>query len=174
MSRRSAFGPGRQLFRPLVTANYSRPLDRSPPDSRRTDSFTKVPGLRTILMAGTGMYFDRFVRDVGARDPGIARLRQRLRAAPPSPGACPSATAVDRRRHLNTRAENSHQPTRQRERAMKPFKSPRHAQRFLSAFSGISAHFRPRRHRLSATGWRTEMADRFAVCNEVTELDAAA
>ena len=76
--------------------------------------------------------------------------------------------------YLNNRAENSHQPTRQRERAMKRFKSVRHAQRFLSAFSGISAHFRPRRHRLSATGWRTALADRFAVWGEVTEFDAAA
>ena len=42
-------------------------------------------------------------------------------------------------RYLNNRAENSHQPTRQRERAMKRFKSVRHAQRFLSAFSAISA-----------------------------------
>jgi putative transposase len=78
-----------------------------------------------------------------------------------------------RSRYLN-RAENSHQPTRQRERAMKRFKSLRHAQRFLSAFSGICAHFRPRRHLLSATGWRTEMVDRFAVWREVTALDAAA
>jgi putative transposase len=36
-------------------------------------------------------------------------------------------------RHLNNRAENSHQPTRQRERRMQGFKSPGHAQRFLSA-----------------------------------------
>ena len=77
-------------------------------------------------------------------------------------------------RHLNNRAENSHQPTRQRERAMKRFKSLRHAQQFLSAFSGISTHFRPRRHRLSATGWRTEMAERFAVWHEVIALDTAA
>jgi len=77
-------------------------------------------------------------------------------------------------KYLNNRAENSHQPTRQRERAMKRFKSARHAQRFLPAFSGISAHFRPRRHRLSATQWRTEMADRFAVWHEVTALDTAA
>jgi hypothetical protein len=74
----------------------------------------------------------------------------------------------------NNRAENSHQPTRQRERAMKRFKSSRHAQRFLSAFSGISAHFRPRRHLLSATDWRTEMADRFAVWRQVTAPEAAA
>jgi putative transposase len=77
-------------------------------------------------------------------------------------------------RYLNNRAENSHQPTRQRERAMKRFKSVRHAQRFLSAFSGISAHFRPRRHLLSATGWRTEMAERFGVWFHVTALDTAA
>jgi len=79
-----------------------------------------------------------------------------------------------RSKYLNNRAENSHQPTRQRERAMKRFKSVRHAQRFLSAFSGISAHFRPRRHRLSATQWRTEIDERFAVWREVTALDAAA
>ncbi len=79
-----------------------------------------------------------------------------------------------RSRYLNNRAENSHQPTRQRERAMKRFKSLRHAQRFLSAFSGISAHFRPRRHLLSATEWRTEMADRFAVWRQVTAPDTAA
>jgi putative transposase len=36
-------------------------------------------------------------------------------------------------RYLNNRAENSHQPTRQRERRMQGFKSPWHAQRFLSA-----------------------------------------
>ena len=79
-----------------------------------------------------------------------------------------------RSRYLNNRAENSHQPTRQREQAMKRFKSLRHAQRFLSAFSGISAHFRPRRHLLSATEWRTEMTDRFAVWRQVTEPDTAA
>ena len=77
-------------------------------------------------------------------------------------------------KYLNNRAENSHQPTRQRERAMKRFTSARHAQRFLSAFSGISPHFRPRRHLLSATQWRSEMTDRFAVWGEVTALDAAA
>jgi len=68
-----------------------------------------------------------------------------------------------RTNYLNNRAENSHQPTRGRERAMKRFTSPGHAQSFLSAFSGISPHFRPRRHRLSASEWRNEMADRFAL-----------
>jgi putative transposase len=35
-------------------------------------------------------------------------------------------------KYLNNRAENSHQPTRQRERAMKGFRSPGRAQRFLA------------------------------------------
>jgi len=41
-------------------------------------------------------------------------------------------------KYLNNRAENSHQPTRQRERAMKGFRGTGTAQRFLSSFSGIS------------------------------------
>jgi putative transposase len=45
---------------------------------------------------------------------------------------------------------------------------------FLSAFSGISPHFRPRRHLLSAAQWRTEMAGRFAVWHEIATLDTAA
>jgi hypothetical protein len=57
---------------------------------------------------------------------------------------------------------------------MKRFTSPGHAQRFLSAFSGISPHFRPRRHRLAAEQYRREMAVRFTTWNEVTGLATAA
>jgi putative transposase len=53
-------------------------------------------------------------------------------------------------RYLNNRCENSHRPTRQRERRMQGFESPGHAQRFLSAYGLICQHFRPRRHLLSA------------------------
>ena len=85
-----------------------------------------------------------------------------------------SSVEQRRSRYLNNRAENSHQRTRQREQAMQRVTSSRHAHRFLSAFSGISAHFGPRRYLLSATEWRTEMADRFAVWRQVTAPDAAA
>ena len=71
-------------------------------------------------------------------------------------------------RYLNNRAENSHQPTRKRERAMQRFKSAGHAQRFLSAFGPIREHFCPRRHRLKAADYRRERATRFQVWNEVT------
>ncbi|KPC64322.1 transposase [Streptomyces chattanoogensis] len=68
--------------------------------------------------------------------------------------------SVERRcsTYLNDRCENSHQPTRQRERAMKRFTSAGHAQRFLSTFSGISPHFCPRRHLLTAHTYRHESA----------------
>ena len=77
-------------------------------------------------------------------------------------------------RYLNNRAENSHQPTRQRERAMKRFRTPGPAHRFLAVFSVISPHFRPRRHRLTADDYRTEMADRLATCNDITRPSEAA
>ena len=79
-----------------------------------------------------------------------------------------------RSKYLNNRAENSHQPTRQRERAMKQFTSPGHAQPFLSAFSGISPHFRPGRHQLGAQEYRRQMTDRFTTWNEVTGTATAA
>jgi putative transposase len=77
-------------------------------------------------------------------------------------------------KYLNNRAENSHQPTRQRERAMKGFRSPGRAQQFLAVFSVISPHFRPRRHRLTAPEYRVETTDRFTTWNQVTGLTTAA
>ena len=79
-----------------------------------------------------------------------------------------------RSQYLNNRAENSHQPTRARQRAMTRFTSAGHAQRFLSAFSGISPHFRPGRHRLGADEYRREMTVRFATWNEITGTVTAA
>ncbi len=78
--------------------------------------------------------------------------------------------SVEHRRHkgLNNRAENSHQPTRERERRMRRFKSPGHAQRFLAAYGPIATHFRPRRHRLAATNYRQTRDERFAVWRAVT------
>ncbi|WP_107305704.1 IS6 family transposase [Streptomyces scabiei] len=84
--------------------------------------------------------------------------------------------SVEHRSHkgLNNRAENSHQPTRQRERAMKGFRSVGGAQRFLSAFSGISHHFRPRRHLMTAHGYRAEMTVRFAIWEQITGVAGVA
>ena len=77
-------------------------------------------------------------------------------------------------RYVNNRAENSHQPTRQRERRMQGFKSAGHAQRFLSAYGPIAQHFRPRRHRFSASAYRQEMHQRFQLWAEITGTEIAA
>jgi putative transposase len=77
-------------------------------------------------------------------------------------------------RYLNNRAENSHQPTRQRERLMQGFKSPGQAQGFLAAYGPIAQHFRPRSHLLPAPVYRQEMRRRFHSCQELTTLPTAA
>jgi len=84
--------------------------------------------------------------------------------------------SVEHRQHryLNNRAENSHQPTRQRERHMQRFKFPGHAQRFLAASGPIAQHFRPRRHRFAAPAYRQELRKRFQTWQEITVLPMAA
>jgi putative transposase len=77
---------------------------------------------------------------------------------------------VEHRRHkgLNNRAENSHQPTRRRERQMKRYKSARQAQRFLSAHDQINNLFHLHRDHLNATEYRAARAKAFAVWAEIT------
>ncbi len=84
--------------------------------------------------------------------------------------------SVEHRRHkgLNNRAENAHQPTRERERRMRRFKSPGHAQRFLAAHGPIASHCRPRRHRLTAEASRQTRTERFASWRAVSGSPAMA
>ena len=59
------------------------------------------------------------------------------------PGGKEMGLRVEHRQHkgLNNRAENSHQPTRRRERIMKRFKSARQAQQFLSVHDQVANLF---------------------------------
>ena len=78
-----------------------------------------------------------------------------------------------RGRWQNNRAENSHEPTRERERRMRGFKSPGHAQRFLSVFGVIASFFRPGRHLLAAVNYREIMRRRFTQWRELVCLQPA-
>jgi putative transposase len=77
--------------------------------------------------------------------------------------------SVEHRQHkgLNNRAENSHQPTRRRERIMKGFKSAGQAQRFLSVHDQVANLFR-RPANITAAAHRTSRAQAFQVWREVT------
>jgi putative transposase len=82
---------------------------------------------------------------------------------------------VDHRRHkgLNNRAENSHQPTRQRERLMRRFKSAEHAQRFLGPFGAIGDHFRVGRYTTAAATRRQMLVERHSTWKEVVGVQMA-
>lgn len=69
---------------------------------------------------------------------------------------------------LNNRAELSHQPTRQKERQMRRFKSVGQAQRFLSVHAKISNLFRIRYRHKTAEEYRAERSNTFGIWRQVT------
>jgi len=83
---------------------------------------------------------------------------------------------VEYRQHkgLNNRAENSHRPTRIRERRMGRFKSLGHAQHFLSAYEPIRGYFHPHQYQQSATEYRETMRQRLSDWRQFTRLSAIA
>ncbi|MFF2964089.1 IS6 family transposase [Streptomyces sp. NPDC057963] len=174
-----------------IYANELRRRQPRPGDKWHLDEvFVKINGERKYLWRAVDA--DGNVLDIllqGRRDKAAARrffrtLLKKICSVPRvvvtdklrSHGAAHREVmpSVEHRSHkgLNNRAENSHQPTRQRERAMKGFRSAGAVQRFLSAFSGISPHFRPRRHLMTAAHYRAEMTIRFAIWDQITGATA--
>jgi len=156
--------------------------------------------LDEVFIASNGVQYDRWRavdqngqvldilvhsrRDKAAAKQCFRRLRKGRQYVPrvlitdklASDGAAKRAVlpSVEHRQHrrLHNRAEHAHQPTRERERRMRRFKRPGHAQRFLAAYGPIAGHFRPRRHRLTAHVYRETRAERFAAWRAVTGTPA--
>ncbi|MBN8631204.1 MAG: IS6 family transposase [Rhodobacterales bacterium] len=82
---------------------------------------------------------------------------------------------VEHRSHrgLNNRFENSHRPTRQRERIMKGFNSPAHLQRFVSIHDPIANLFHLPRHEMTSADFRDCRAAAMRMWWEIAELKAA-
>jgi putative transposase len=136
----------------------------------------------------TGMVLDVLVqsrRDKRAAKRLLRKLLKRQCRAPrvmvtdklPSYGAAKREVmpGVEHRQHkgLNNRAENSHQPTRRRERQMKRFKSARQAQRFLSAHDQIANLFYLCRDHASASEHRAARVRAFVMWAEISRVAAA-
>lgn len=83
--------------------------------------------------------------------------------------------SVEHRSHkgLNNRAENSHQPTRQRERMMKKFKSPGQLQRFLSIHDPIANLFHLPRHEMPSTKFREMRSRAIQTWRDIAQVEAA-
>jgi putative transposase len=118
-------------------------------------------------------FFRKLLRATGRRHPRVI-VTDKLRSYAAAKRIVMPGVAHRQHRYLNNRAENSHQPTREREKRMRRFKSAGHAQRFLEVHGIIGSHFRPRRHLLSAADYRRVRSPRFRIWNEITGAAALA
>ena len=152
--------PGRGLRHHPGTAALSLACRRSrwrrPRYSRPVAS--RLPGCQTLfrkLLKGQESKPVRLVTDK------LSSYRAAHRAVMPS-----VAHSTDR--YANNRAEVSHQPTRQRERHMRRFKSPGQAQRFLTVHGLVRNLFRVGRHLVRAEHHRELRGRSFLIWDAVT------
>lgn len=82
---------------------------------------------------------------------------------------------VEHRSHkgMNNRAENSHQPTRRRERIMKGFKSAGHLQRFISIHDPVANLFDIPSHDIPSDHHRELRAAAMKMWNGIARLQIA-
>jgi putative transposase len=95
-------------------------------------------------------------------------ITDKLRSYSAAHGLVMPSVVHSTQQYENNRAEVSHQPTRQRERQMRRFKSSAHAQRFLSVHGVVRNLFHVGRHLLRAAHHRLLRTRSFRVWNEVT------
>jgi putative transposase len=111
-------------------------------------------------------FFGRLLRGQGKQPFCIITDKLRSYSAALRTILCGVAHHTDR--YANNRAEASHQPTRQRERQMRRFKSAGQAQRFLSLHGVLQNLFRVGRHLLRSANHRLLRSRSFEVWRTVT------
>jgi putative transposase len=77
-------------------------------------------------------------------------------------------------KRLANRVENSHLPTRRRERIMKRFKSPRQVQKFLSILEQVANLVHFAHNKLSANNYRAARAQAFSAWFDIAAARFAA
>ena len=113
---------------------------------------------------------ERFFRKLLKGQGGVPRrmVTDKLRSYAAAKRTIMPSVAHDTSQYANNRAEVSHEPTRQRERGMRRFKSMAQAQRFLSVHGITQNLFRVGRHLLRAANYRILRARAFVVWNAET------
>ena len=128
--------------------------------------FVTSQGQRQYLWRAAERFFRKLLQGQG-REPRRL-VTDKLRSYSAAHRTVMPSVVHDTGRYANNRAEVSHQPTRQRERQMRGFKSSAQAQRFLSVHGITQNLFRVGRHLLRAANYRMLRARAFVVWNAVT------
>jgi putative transposase len=102
-------------------------------------------------------------------------VTDQLRSYPAAKGEIPELANVKHvfvkaAARLNNYAENSQQPTRERERRMRGFRDPKRTQKFISCVGPIRQHFALKRHLLRASLYCKQLAAKFLAWREFAEL----
>jgi putative transposase len=159
-------------FGPSIAAELRKRRPRPHSIWHLDEVYLKIDGRMVYLWRAVdaeGEVLDVLVQSKRNKHAALKLMRKLLRkyAAVPerlvtddlrSYGAATLALGIDhlhdRGRWKNNRAENSHQPTRRRERKMQRFKSAGSAQKFLSTHAAVYNTFNVQRHLTSAQSHR--------------------
>ena len=137
-----------------------------PPSDSRWPQTIGHKALSRCTRNGEEPFFRKLLKDQ-ERQP-VRLVTDKLRSYRAAHRAVMPSVAHRTDRYENNRAEVSHQPTRQRERQMRPFKSAAHAQRFLSVHGLVLNLFRVGRHLLRSAHQRVLRMRAFAEWDAVT------
>ncbi len=111
-------------------------------------------------------FFRRLVKQQGQTPRRL--VTDKLRSYAPAHREVMPNTIHDTSQYANNRAELSHEPTRQRERRMRRFKSMGQAQRFLAVHGAMQNLFAISRHLMRAKNYRLFRAEAFDLYQQVT------